>query len=113
MKIQLTIKLDTETATEKQLRALQTLVAQMATENPGPELDSIQAEIEATLASKALHQERRWQAYTGTNGHIITVYAYGQDEAIGKITLQLDREGRRPIFKAWVADGKKVRLLED
>lgn len=47
------------------------------------------------------------------NGRIVSVGANSREDALGKVTEQLDRPGRRDTLVRWVHDGRKLIVNDD
>ena len=54
---------------------------------------------------------KRWSVRV--NGcHVTSVYADTKEKAQKEAEYQLNREGRRSIYREWVASGREVREIQ-
>lgn len=113
MKIQISVEIETDILNLSELAKLNEAMHNLS--EVAPVNDQI---YDVTMAVSTLYSIRRqptcqyYQAYTGTNGAIVKVFAEDPLTAKDEIEHQLNRAGRYDLLKAWVNDGCKIRLVD-
>lgn len=114
MKGKINLKFDTSEMKLAEIKTIYAATELMANKNPDDQgLQSILKELEIEIFVRQTRQTYTYQAYTGQNGHILTVIATNSEDATKQIYDQLDRPGRKEILNTWLDGGAKLRIIED